>query len=180
MRHPATTAHAGFTMIELLVVVAIAGILAAVGIPAMLDTIRSAQLRNATSQLYGAIILARSEAVKRNVEVDVQPGTACVYPASNNSAQWTAGWGVWTTVTTGGVTACDKQLEQSDATANMTITADNPGGIGYLPTGRLSNASARTFTLQSTKSATIPARCIAMNTSGQPSVRTGTAANGCS
>jgi len=176
MRRRRSAGEAGFTAIEVMVVMAIVGILASFGIPALLDTVRSAQVRSATSQLYTAIILARSEAVKRgSVEVDVQPGTACVSPASSNSAAWTTGWGVWTLTSAG---ACDKQLQQFPATTNITILPQ-AGGISYLPTGRLSNASANTFTLKSTKSATIPARCIVISPSGQASVRTGSASNAC-
>jgi len=172
MRHNPMKTEAGFTMIELLTVVAIVAIMAAIGIPSMMDMIRSAQLRSSTSQLYDAIILARSEAVKRNLEVDVQPGTACVNPASNNSAAWTGGWFVQ-------VAPCGELLQQFPATQNMTITATPAtGGISYLPTGRITTTSANSFTFHSTK-ATITDRCIVISASGQPSIRTGTAANAC-
>src|SRR5690348_654442 len=156
MRRGWPTKQAGFTVIEVMVVMAVVGILASFGIPALLDTVRSAQLRSATSQLYDAIILARSEAIKRgSVEVDVQPGTACVAPASSNTAAWTTGWGVWTLTSAG---ACDKQLQQFPATTNMTITTTTAttGGLSFLPTGRLTTASPNTFSFQSTKSTTIP------------------------
>lgn len=171
MRSGSSAGQTGFSLIELMAVISIVGVLAAVGIPALLDTIRSAQVRSATSQLYDAFILARSEAVKRGgVEVDVQPGGSCVAPAANNTALWTTGWTVWTLTAAG---ACDKQLQTFPATNNITI-APSAGGIGYLPTGRLSNSTDTTFTLQSTKSATIPARCIVISASGQASVRVGT------
>ena len=176
MNRGPSAAQAGFTMIEVLVVMGIIAVMASIAIPSLLDTVRSAQLRSSTSSLYDAIILARSEAVKRGgVEVDVQPGSTCVAPASNNSAAWTTGWGVWTLTTAG---ACDKLLQQFPATTNITILPQ-AGGISYLPTGRLRSTSATTFTLQSVLSATIPARCIVISASGQPSVRAGTAANAC-
>lgn len=164
--------QAGFTLLELLTVMAIAGILAAVGIPSLLDMVRSAQLRSSSSQLYDAIILARSEAVKRNVQVDVQPGTTCVNPASSNTAAWTGGWSVQ-------VAPCGTILQQFPATQNITITAAPAVGLSYLPTGRITSTSASSFDIKTTKSATIPARCIAISASGQASIRTGTVANAC-
>lgn len=166
------TAQAGFTLLELLTVMAIVAILAAVGIPSLLDMVRSAQLRSSSSQLYDAIILARSEAVKRNAQVDVQPGTTCVSPASSNSADWITGWSVQ-------VAPCGAILQQFPATQNITITATPAAGISYLPTGRITSTSANSFDMKSTKSATIPERCIAISASGQPSIRTGSAANAC-
>lgn len=176
MQRKPTAAQAGFTLVELLTAVTIAAILVAVGLPSLLDTVRSAQLRSSSSQLYDAIILARSEAVKRNVQVDVQPGTTCVNPASSNTAAWTTGWSVWTHLATTG--ACDTVQQQFPATQNISILPQ-AGGISYLPTGRLTNSSATSFTIQTTKSATIPARCIVISPSGQASIRTGTAANAC-
>ena len=172
MRRTPTAAEAGFTLLELMVVVSIVAIMAAVGIPSMLDMMRSAQLRSSTSQLYDAIILARSEAVKRNAQVDIQPGTTCVNPASNNSAAWTGGWSVQ-------LSGCGAILQQFPATTNVSITVVPQAGISYLPTGRITTASASSFDIKSIKSATIPERCLVISASGQPSIRTGSATNAC-
>jgi type IV fimbrial biogenesis protein FimT len=167
--------QAGFSMIELLTVVAIVAVMASVGIPSLLDMVRSAQLRSSTSQLYDAIIRARSEAVKRNLEVDVQPGTKCVVPASDNTELWTTGWSVWSLDSKGN---CDTLQQQYPATTNTNIEP-KAGGISYLPTGRISSTSASSFTLKTTTTATIPARCIVISASGQPSIRTGEAKDAC-
>jgi len=173
MQRRPMASQAGFTMIELLTVVSIAAILAAVGIPSLLDTVRSAQLRSATSSLYDALLVARSEAVKRNAQVDVQPGTTCVNPATSNNASWTGGWSVQ-------LAGCSTILQQFPATTNITITAVPGAGISYLPTGRITTTSASSFDFKSTKSATIPERCVVISASGQPSIRTGAASSACS
>lgn len=81
----------GFTMIELLVVVAIAAILATIGIPALQGTLRDFRQKSALSLLVSDLNQARGEAIKRNSRVLLcvrdAAGTACA--ASTN---WLSGW----------------------------------------------------------------------------------------
>jgi type IV fimbrial biogenesis protein FimT len=65
-------AHAGFTLLELMVVLAIAGVLMAVGIPAMGDFIRNSRITSAANDVMAALHFARSEAIKRR-----RPVTLC-------------------------------------------------------------------------------------------------------
>src|SRR4029079_18445755 len=57
---------AGFSLLELLTVVAIIGTMAAVSVPTLLGAIAHAQLRGASSSLAGLIQSGRMQAVKRN------------------------------------------------------------------------------------------------------------------
>ena len=56
----------GFTMVELLVTMAILALLLALGLPAMGTYLQNAKLGAATSSLYSAIQTARTEAIRRN------------------------------------------------------------------------------------------------------------------
>lgn len=82
--------HFGFTMIELLVALAVLAILTGLAAPSFIATVRDNRLVTQTNEFIGALHLARSEAVKRSKEVVVctsSDGAVC-----DNNAAWTDGW----------------------------------------------------------------------------------------
>jgi prepilin-type N-terminal cleavage/methylation domain-containing protein len=62
---------AGFSLVELLVVVAIIGAMAAVGLPAIGRYIRNFRIKAATQQVATEINVARSKAIMKNVNLGV-------------------------------------------------------------------------------------------------------------
>lgn len=67
----------GFTLVELMVTVAVLAILLTIGIPAFQNILDKRRLTGAAEQLYSDLQYARTEAIKRNTNVFVnfQPGT---------------------------------------------------------------------------------------------------------
>ncbi len=63
----------GFTVIELVVAMAITAILVAIAGPSFVDLIAAQRVKTATFDFYAALALARSEAIKRNTVVDIAP-----------------------------------------------------------------------------------------------------------
>src|SRR4030066_1625179 len=76
----------GFTLIELVVAIAIAAILVTVAIPNMLTFIQNGRLNTQLNDLVGDLSLARSEAIKRRKNVGIWLST------NGNTC---AGGGVW-------------------------------------------------------------------------------------
>lgn len=80
------SASRGFTLIELIVVMAIIVVLAVVAVPSFVTFQRNSQLTSTANNLLAAINAARGEAMKRNQ-------TAFVVPQSGTD--WTTGWKVF-------------------------------------------------------------------------------------
>lgn len=78
-------ASRGFTLIEMLVALAIAGVLASMAAPSFKDLIVSTRLSSYASNLMSGAMLARAEAIRRNAVVSL-----CV--SSNGSSCGTGGW----------------------------------------------------------------------------------------
>lgn len=76
--------HTGFSIVELMVILLIAVILMAIGIPSYQAMIQNHRLITATNALFMAVNLTRSEAIHRGVRVDMVP--------SGDGTKWTNGW----------------------------------------------------------------------------------------
>ncbi len=85
--------QSGVTLLELIVVLAISGILLVIGIPSFAAYSSNSRLTSATNALVSSLFLARSEAIKRNsraVLCKSANGLACA-----TSGGWDQGWVVF-------------------------------------------------------------------------------------
>jgi prepilin-type N-terminal cleavage/methylation domain-containing protein len=91
----------GFTLIEVMVVVAISAILLALAIPSFQTMIRNNRISSASNSMLAAMDLARSEAVRRSTIVTVcrslnpeAVNAACSSAANANypANDWASGW----------------------------------------------------------------------------------------
>jgi type IV fimbrial biogenesis protein FimT len=82
-----TLAVNGFTLIELMTVIALLAILSAVAAPSLRTFIDNQRLRNASFDIVSDLLLARSEALTRQTVV-------VVTPAGSDGAGWSDGWAI--------------------------------------------------------------------------------------
>jgi type IV fimbrial biogenesis protein FimT len=72
--------QAGFTLIELMITIAVLGVLIGLGVPSFRLWMQNTQVRNAADAILNGVQLARAEAVRRNMNVEFALG---------NGAEWT-------------------------------------------------------------------------------------------
>lgn len=81
----------GFTLVELMIAVAVLAILLAIGLPSFQSSFRSNRVATASNELLTSFTLARSEAIRSTRGAGVcasANGTSCV-------GSWNDGWLVW-------------------------------------------------------------------------------------
>lgn len=102
----------GFTLIELMVVLALVGILVTLAAPSFVQFQRNSRLRTVSSSLVSAINMARSEAMKRQKFTFVMP----------RDGGWNAGWDVFVDM--------DNSFSKTDADVKLGALSDKPSDVG--------------------------------------------------
>ena len=160
---------------EVLIVIAIVGILAAMGAPSLVDMLRNNRLQAAQSALQQSLNLARSEAAKRGSDALVS------IAANTTSNTWANGW----TVFTGLPADTSAAVAPTDSTRLEVVPAF--AGVSYGQTGGLSyftyNGQGRVVTDTGATAArsfwffesTSKKYCVIVNTTGR--VRTTSVVN---
>ncbi|HVE50172.1 MAG TPA: GspH/FimT family protein [Casimicrobiaceae bacterium] len=142
----------GFTLVEMAVVMVVVALLAAVATPSLVEVLVNQRLRAAGSDLVSSLYLARSEAIKRNANVTVQPATG---------AGWVEGWVV--------LADDGAQLDRKTPAGNRVAVTRAPGTIVFTPSGRIDPLGrARVEFSDAAGHPGISSRCVTVETTGLP------------
>jgi type IV fimbrial biogenesis protein FimT len=137
--------QAAFTLVELLITLAIAGIFASLAGPSFSTMLKNNSMAIETNTLLSHINSARSEAIKRGNNVVLcksSNNTSCT-----TSDNWEQGWIMYSDANNNNTLATDGTediLRVQQKLSNSTLAGNTPykNRIVYRPTGRSSQAGA--------------------------------------
>ncbi|HSI52915.1 MAG: GspH/FimT family pseudopilin [Ramlibacter sp.] len=167
----------GFTLVELLIVMAVAAVLMGSAAPSLTNFVKSIQLSSASNDLLAGLLMARSEAAKRN-------GRAAICKSANGltcapSGGWQQGWIVFHDANSNGVRDTGEAIiqRQEPLSADMRVTGNLNVAryVSYAPSGLTKLAGggfqAGTLTLCRHSLDGGEARQIILSSSGRPRVQ---------
>lgn len=77
----------GFTLIELMVAVAVLAVLIGIAVPNFANIVRANRAESQRATLINSFNLARAEAIRRSMQVGISPLTG--------TTNWSVGWRIW-------------------------------------------------------------------------------------
>lgn len=151
------SAYAGFSLIELITVIALLAVLMGIGMPAFRDMVADQKVRTVAASLHSSILIARAEAIKRNRTIRLRPAT---------DEAWGDGWLIPNPASINSDTT-PVHRERLNAAVTITSAATE---LDFRPSGRASGSV--TFELESTTDAT-KKRCVSVGLDGRATTERG-------
>lgn len=134
----------GFSLIELMIVVAIVGIMAMIAGPSFIEISAQSQVKTVASDLQATMMRARSEAIKRSAAITITP----------TNGNWAEGWSIANGIDTHGA---------------VNVAINGPASITYNGNGRVSTGARVQLDISSSN--TTLTRCVTVELSGQPVIK---------
>ena len=158
--------RSGFSLIELMVTIALVSLLLTLGVPSFNALLRTISLNTQANNFVAAINLARSEAIRRNTVVTLSA-------SADNLTQhhWEAGWQIWVDGNGNGILDNGELLRGFPDMGGGVLSSDTSllrfNSEGFLD-GR--TPLARVFSLRPDECRNEPSRDINITVAGRPSI----------
>lgn len=126
--------EAGFTAIELMVVIAIVAILAALAMPSFKEVVERYRVRQATEEMSGVLYLARAEAIKRGGHITIRK-TVPANCSTGSAGDWSCGWIVFVDDDQDGAfdtSAGDLELQSAPASKGVDVKLVWGTGVSFM------------------------------------------------
>lgn len=144
-------APAGYTLVELMIALAVVAILTAAAAPSLADLIRRNRIASLNNELVASLQYARAEALQRGRQVSVCASSN--QATCNGGADWSAGWLVVVDSANSGAPVVAEILRVAEGVApSATATASTgdgyfrftaTGAVGWAGTGGAAERSIR-------------------------------------
>jgi type IV fimbrial biogenesis protein FimT len=147
----------GVTLVELLTVVAIIAVAITLAAPSFSQVSASNSSRRIAFDLYTALVLARSEAIKRNLSVTIEPA----------DDDWAAGWMICPTAGCAMVGGQEAPIATFGGVKGISV--EGPESIQFGRSGRASwDGDDALFVIKPTADSSLDERCVGLDPSGRP------------
>jgi type IV fimbrial biogenesis protein FimT len=165
--------HTGFTLIELVITIALLGILLAWAIPNITTFIKNARMSGAVNELIGDIGVARQEAQRRGRPVEICASTNGTSCDTGSPPEWVSGWIIWAPNSVGVRQIVKYNKEPSGPRkADQWFTGDGSNGsITFSPSGSATAGAIIKFRDDREGSADTTQRDISVTFVGRPFVQ---------
>lgn len=161
---------AGFTLVELMIGIAVLALLMALGVPSFMNLVRNNRLVTQTNEVVTGLNLARSEAIKRGLPVSVcvsSDQTDC----DTGTPDWADGWIMFVDQGTAGeLDGTDEVLLVGTPVSQGYTLEETEAGAAFmqfLPSGLVNPVAVRRFQLEWAADPTDRTRCVSVAVGGR-------------
>lgn len=158
----------GFTLVELMTVVAVLAVLTMIALPSFEGSLRSNRVATSTNEMLSSLALARTEAIRNRRGGGVcssAEGTKC-------DGAWNDGWLVWSDMDGDG----DKEdaepvIRYVQGKQKIDIAAGASGVVAFDARGRIQGGAQSIGVKAEGDSGNLPVRCVQVSPTGQVTVK---------